>query len=198
MHLSQHALCTRKMELALELKFYLGFHWVTLTWRRTLTNESDVKYVFPLTNGIDVKYVFLRCPARTSAHAQPDLSLFPFVFGEQAAKLEKISEQMKIKRLLSSSWQRSTSTSSQRWLTFRLFEGNTVCTGWFWQGGLKRERGEPMSSPRAFRTRPVLRVNTSRHERFACRWGYWPFHFQECSISNFLCSLTRNITSHSM
>ena len=25
-HLSQHKLCTRKMELALELKFYLDFH----------------------------------------------------------------------------------------------------------------------------------------------------------------------------
>ena len=37
----------RKMELALEEKFYLDFHWVTRPWRRTLTSGSDVKYVFP-------------------------------------------------------------------------------------------------------------------------------------------------------
>ena len=49
------------MELALEMKFYLDFHWVTRAWRRTLTNGSDVKYVFPLTNGSDVKYVFPLC-----------------------------------------------------------------------------------------------------------------------------------------
>ena len=73
--------CTlvRKMELALEEKFYLDFHWVTRPWRRTLTNGSDVKYVFPLTNGSDVKYVFpltnrsdvkyvfSRCPAATNS-----------------------------------------------------------------------------------------------------------------------------------
>ena len=35
------------MELALEVKFHLDFHWVTRPWRRTLTNGSDVKYVFP-------------------------------------------------------------------------------------------------------------------------------------------------------
>ena len=29
MHLSQHKLCTRKMGLAPEVKFYLDFHWVT-------------------------------------------------------------------------------------------------------------------------------------------------------------------------
>ena len=40
-------MCTRKMELALEVKFYLDFHWVTRPWRRRLSNESDVKYVFP-------------------------------------------------------------------------------------------------------------------------------------------------------
>ena len=34
------------MELALEVKFYLDFHWVTRPWRRRLTNGSDVKYVF--------------------------------------------------------------------------------------------------------------------------------------------------------
>ena len=62
MHLSQHKLCTRKMELALEVKFYLDFHWVTRPWRRTLTNGSDVIYVFALTNGSDVIYVFPRCP----------------------------------------------------------------------------------------------------------------------------------------
>ena len=47
MHLSQHKLCTRETELALELKFYLDFHRVTWPLRRTLTNGSDVKYVFP-------------------------------------------------------------------------------------------------------------------------------------------------------
>ena len=40
-------LCTRKTEFALEVKFYLDFHRVTQPWRRTLTNGSDVKYVFP-------------------------------------------------------------------------------------------------------------------------------------------------------
>ena len=47
MHLWQHKLCTRKMELALEGKFCLDFHWVSRPWWRTLTNGSDVKYVFP-------------------------------------------------------------------------------------------------------------------------------------------------------
>ena len=42
MHLWQHELCTRKTELALEMKFYHDFHWVTWPWRRTLTNGSDV------------------------------------------------------------------------------------------------------------------------------------------------------------
>ena len=46
MHLSQHELCTRKMELALEVKFYLNYHWAARPWRRTLTNGSDIKYVF--------------------------------------------------------------------------------------------------------------------------------------------------------
>ena len=59
---SQDKLCTWKMELALEVKFYLDFHWVTLPWWPTQTKGSDVKYVFPLTNGSVVKYVFLRCP----------------------------------------------------------------------------------------------------------------------------------------
>ena len=35
------------MEHALEVKFHLGFHWVTPPWRRTLTNGRDVKDVFP-------------------------------------------------------------------------------------------------------------------------------------------------------
>ena len=37
-------LCTRKMELATEVKFYLDFHHL---WRRTPTNGSDVKHAFP-------------------------------------------------------------------------------------------------------------------------------------------------------
>ena len=47
MHLSQYKLCIRKMELELEAKFYIDFHWVTRPWRRTLTTGCDVKYVFP-------------------------------------------------------------------------------------------------------------------------------------------------------
>ena len=35
MHLSQHKLCTRKMELALDMKFDVDFHWVTRPWQRT-------------------------------------------------------------------------------------------------------------------------------------------------------------------
>ena len=35
------------MELALEVKVHLDFHWVTRPWRRTLTNGNDVKYVIP-------------------------------------------------------------------------------------------------------------------------------------------------------
>ena len=35
------------MELAPQVKFHLDFHWVTRPWRRTLTNGSDLKYVFP-------------------------------------------------------------------------------------------------------------------------------------------------------
>ena len=45
MLLSQHKLCTRKKELATEVKFYHDFHGVTRPWRRTLTSGSDVKYV---------------------------------------------------------------------------------------------------------------------------------------------------------
>ena len=47
MHLSQYKLCTRKMELALEVKFISTFTEFTSPWWRTLTNGSDVKYVFP-------------------------------------------------------------------------------------------------------------------------------------------------------
>ena len=47
MHLSQRKLCTRKMELALEVKFHLEFHWVTRPWRRTLANGRDVEDEFP-------------------------------------------------------------------------------------------------------------------------------------------------------
>ena len=46
MRLSQHQLCTREMELALEVILYFNFHWVTRPWRRTLTNGSDVKTYF--------------------------------------------------------------------------------------------------------------------------------------------------------
>ena len=46
MHLLQHKLCTRKMELALEVKFISTFTEFTRPWWRTLTNGSDVKYVF--------------------------------------------------------------------------------------------------------------------------------------------------------
>ena len=52
------------MELALEVKCYLYCHWVTRPGRRTPTNGSDVKDVFPLTNGSDVKDVFPRCHTR--------------------------------------------------------------------------------------------------------------------------------------
>ena len=45
------------MELVLEVKFHLDFHWVARPWRRTLTNGSDVKYVFP------------RCVSRTSGRS---------------------------------------------------------------------------------------------------------------------------------
>ena len=45
MHLPQHKLCTRKTELVLKVKITLDSHRVT--WRRTLTNRIDVKYVFP-------------------------------------------------------------------------------------------------------------------------------------------------------
>ena len=47
MHLSQYKLCTRKMELALEVKFISTFTKFTRPWWRMLTNGSDVKYIFP-------------------------------------------------------------------------------------------------------------------------------------------------------
>ena len=47
MHLSQYKLCTRKMELALEVKFISTFTDFTHSWWWTLTNGSDVKHVFP-------------------------------------------------------------------------------------------------------------------------------------------------------
>ena len=40
-------MCTRESELTLEVKFYLDFHRVARLWQQTLTNRSDVKYVFP-------------------------------------------------------------------------------------------------------------------------------------------------------
>ena len=46
MHLSQYKLCTRKMELAFEVKFISTFTEFTRPWWRMLTNGSDVKYVF--------------------------------------------------------------------------------------------------------------------------------------------------------
>ena len=61
MYLSQHKLCTRKIELALELKFYLDFHWVSRPWRRTLTNGSDVKYIF-LRSPCDAVRLWRRVP----------------------------------------------------------------------------------------------------------------------------------------
>ena len=50
-----HKLCTRKAVFTLRVNFFLDFHWVIRPWRRTLTNGSDVKYVFSLANGSDVK-----------------------------------------------------------------------------------------------------------------------------------------------
>ena len=40
-------LCTSKMELQLEVNFYLDSHWVTRPWWPTLTNGSDIKEIFP-------------------------------------------------------------------------------------------------------------------------------------------------------
>ena len=60
------------------MKFYLDLHWVTRPSRRTLTNGSDVKYVFPLTNGSDVKGVFSRC--QVLVHTKVRLSQ-PFSWG---------------------------------------------------------------------------------------------------------------------
>ena len=65
MHFSQHILCTGKMELALDVKFYLDFHCVTRPWRRTPTNGSDVNYVFP------------RCRHYQSERAAGSQSLIP-------------------------------------------------------------------------------------------------------------------------
>ena len=66
--MSQHRLCTRKMDLALEVKFMSTFTEFTRLWWRTLTNGSDVKNVFPLTDGSDVNYVFPRCQAVAGSH----------------------------------------------------------------------------------------------------------------------------------
>ena len=46
MHLSQHKLCAREMELP-RGEIFSPIHWVTRPWRRTLTNGSDVKNVCP-------------------------------------------------------------------------------------------------------------------------------------------------------
>ena len=46
MHLSQHKLCTRKIAFALEVEFYLDFHWVTRQWWRTLTKEVTSNMCF--------------------------------------------------------------------------------------------------------------------------------------------------------
>ena len=114
MHLSQHKLCTRKMGLALEVKLDLDFHGVTRPWRRTLTNGSDVKYVFP------------RC--RTTPYP-----VFPTT-----------------------------------------------------------PPPPPPPPPQSYQ--PVLIVVLVVGSEILCL----PFHSQEWSMSNFPCSLTRNMTPHSM
>ena len=47
MHFSQHNLCTRKTEVALETKFDLDFHRVYMAMATNSDQRSDVKHVFP-------------------------------------------------------------------------------------------------------------------------------------------------------
>ena len=77
MHLSQHKLCTRKMELAFEVKYDLDFHWVTRPWRRTLTNGSDVKYAFPRCQAVPY---LSRHNTRSAAALIRALPVFIFLF----------------------------------------------------------------------------------------------------------------------
>ena len=73
MHLAQHILCTRTTELALELKVYLDVHTeFTWPWRWTLTNSSDVAYVFP-------RYLLLSC-ANTEAKCFPGQRRFCYPY----------------------------------------------------------------------------------------------------------------------
>ena len=49
MHLSQHRSCTRKMELALEGKLYLDFHWVT-RWPVEVTSNKYFRVVYIMSH----------------------------------------------------------------------------------------------------------------------------------------------------
>ena len=61
MHFSPPKLCTKKMELALHVKFFSRLPLVTRTWRRTLTNGSDVKYVSVVSTRPTESYVVKTC-----------------------------------------------------------------------------------------------------------------------------------------
>ena len=56
MHLSQYEFYTRKREPPLGMKFHLDFHRIACwSWRRALTNGSDVNYVFPRCRTLTVR-----------------------------------------------------------------------------------------------------------------------------------------------
>ena len=46
MHLPQYKLCTRKTVLALEVKFYLDVHWISMATVTNADQLNDVKYAF--------------------------------------------------------------------------------------------------------------------------------------------------------
>ena len=76
MYLSRHKLCTRKMELALGVKFDLGFHWVTRPWWRTLTNGGDVRIsaMSPRSSRAALyPSIYLRTPSINYASIRPNL-----------------------------------------------------------------------------------------------------------------------------
>ena len=84
MHLAQHKLCTRKIELALEVKFYLDVHWVTRPWRRTLANGNDLKDVFPWSPCVlsVLPQICLNSELPLSALSASRLPFHPLLYGD--------------------------------------------------------------------------------------------------------------------
>ena len=122
MYLSQHNLCIRKMELALEVKFDLDFHWVTHPWQRTLTNGSDVKSVFP------------RCLFNHTQRARGlrNELLFKLPSGDQWTTLRRQFKEVCCQRMM------------RKYMTFLALATTMLCDTWLHNDTFFRTRKKPL------------------------------------------------------